>query len=232
MANQGAWPRRQHGALEQLAENIWQVNGPAPGAFIQRTMTVVRDEQRRLLLHSAIALDAPGMDALQALGTPTWLVVPNGWHRLDAPAYKHRYPDMLVVTPEGAAPRVSRVVAVDLSYAQLPAGTTLRLEQAPWPDAAEGVVHVASADGTTLIFNDLVWTPEARGWRARLSRWLRQSPQVPIVARHMHAPRGPRLRAWLERLAQTPGLVRVIPGHGPPITAHASQVLARIAQTA
>jgi len=223
------WPRRPHGALQQLADNLWLVDGPMPLSWIRRTMTVARDEHGRLLLHSAIAMDAPRMAALEALGTPTWLVVPNGYHRLDAPAYKRRYSSIQVIAPVGAAARVRQVVAVDADYMQDLGSTVLRLEHAPWQAAAEGVMHVRSSDGVTLVFNDLVWTPPVHGWAARVHRALGQKPQVPVVSRLMHAPRGPALREWLSRLAHTPDLTRVIPGHGAPIVRDARQVLLRIA---
>jgi hypothetical protein len=218
--------------MQQLADNLWLVEGPMPLTWIRRTMIVARDQHGRLLLHSAIALDAPGVAALEALGTPTWLVVPNGYHRLDAPAYKQRYPGLQVIAPVGATARVRKVVDVDVIYDQFASNSALRLEQAPWEDAAEGVVHVRSADGATLVFNDLVWTPPDVGFAARIHRALRQKPQVPLIARHMHAPRGRALRDWLEQLAQTPDLVRIVPGHGAPITHNARQALQRIAATA
>lgn len=223
------WPHRAHGALQQLADNLWLVEGPMPLTWIRRTMTVARDEHGRLLLHSAIAMGAPHMAALEALGTPTWLVVPNGYHRLDAPAYKGRYPALQVITPVGAAARVRQVVPVDADYTRDLGSSWLRMEQAPWQAAAEGVIHVRSSDGVTLVFNDLVWTPSERGWAARVQRALGQKPQVPVVSRLMHAPRGPALREWLSRLAHTPDLTRVIPGHGAPIVRDARQELLRIA---
>ena len=157
-----AWPRRRHGTLQPLADNLWLVEAPVPGLLAyRRQMVVVRDAQRRLLLHSVIALDDPGMAQLEALGTPTWLVVPNGYHRLDAPAYKDRYPSISVVAPRGAVARVQRAVRVDMTYEEFPAGACLQLVAAPWKDAAEGVVSVQSADGVSLLFNDLLWTPAA-----------------------------------------------------------------------
>jgi hypothetical protein len=224
-----AWPRRQHGELRQLADNLWIVEGPVPGMWYRRQMVVARDAQRRLLLHSVIAMDAQRMAALEALGAPTWLFVPNGHHRLDAPAYKQRYPQLQVVAPAGSRRRVGRVVQVDSSYAQFEAVPLLDAEEAPWPDAAEGVVRVRSADGVSLVFNDLLWTPAEHGVSARVQRWLGQRPQVPWLARRMYAPQPALLKAWLERLAHTPGLVRVIPGHGALITQHARDVLLRVA---
>lgn len=227
-----AWPQRRHGELRQLSDNLWLVQGPVPGMFYRRQMVVARDEQRRLLLHSVIAMDAPRMAALEALGTPTWMFVPNGYHRLDAPAYKARYPQLRVVAPTGSLARVRKVVEVDVTYAEFESTALLHAEQAPWEAAAEGCVRVHSPDGVTLVFNDLLWTPPEHGWSARVNRWLGQRPQVPWLARRMYAPDALRLSAWLERLAQTPKLVRVIPGHGAPILQDAAQTLSQCANRA
>jgi hypothetical protein len=228
-----AWPRRRHGTLQPLADNLWLVEAPVPGLLAyRRQMVVVRDAQRRLLLHSVIALDDPGMAQLEALGTPTWLVVPNGYHRLDAPAYKDRYPSISVVAPRGAVARVQRAVRVDMTYEEFPAGACLQLVAAPWKDAAEGVVSVQSADGVSLLFNDLLWTPAAAGWTGRLQRLLRQEPQVPWFARRTIArgvARRQQLRRWLLQLADTPRLARVIPGHGAIVAREPRAVLQRVA---
>ena len=136
---------------------------------------------------------------------------------------------MHVVTPKGAVRRVSELVPVDATYDEFPAGSTLRLESVPWQNAQEGVLHVRSADGATLVFNDLLWTPPARGWTSLLPRLLRQQPQVPWLACRMFAAQPRALQAWLVALAHTPNLLRVVPGHGPPITAEAQQTLQRVA---
>jgi hypothetical protein len=83
-----------------------------------------------------------------------------------------------------------------------------------------------------LVFNDLLWTPAQDGWSGRGFRLLRQDPQVPWLARRLHAGgklRQVALRAWLEQLAATPQLVRAIAGHGPPIVRDAPAVLQRVA---
>ena len=229
MGSDSPWPRREHGELHKLSDNLWLVEGPVPGMLYRRQMVVARDEHGQLLLHSVIALDCAGMSALEALGAPTWLVVPNGYHRLDAPAYAQRYPQLRVVTPRGSVERVQAVVGVSMTYDEFPGGSTLQLEPAPWPNAPEGILRVRSPDGVTLVFNDLLWTPPEAGWSAPLYRLLRQKPQVPFVARRMFASDRAPLKTWLETLAQTQGLVRVIPGHGPPITRDAPAALSRVA---
>lgn len=110
-----SWPRREHGDLEQISPNVWRVEGPVPGMLgVRRQMVVARDSAGRLLVHSAIALDERRMVEMQKLGTLTWLVVPGGYHRLDAPAFKSRFPQLTVISPRGAIARVRKSVGVDL----------------------------------------------------------------------------------------------------------------------
>ncbi|HET6581795.1 MAG TPA: hypothetical protein VFG69_00085, partial [Nannocystaceae bacterium] len=95
------WRVLEHGPIERLADNLWRVRGALPGMSLRRTMTIVRRRSGNLLIHSAIALNETAMRELEALGPPTELVVPNRGHRLDAPAYKKRYPNLRVYTPRG-----------------------------------------------------------------------------------------------------------------------------------
>jgi len=55
-----------------------------------------------------MALDANEMARLEAFGAPAFLIVPNDHHRLDAKAWKDRYPQVQVVAPEGARARIAR----------------------------------------------------------------------------------------------------------------------------
>jgi hypothetical protein len=76
-------------------------------------MVVLATSDGGAVIHSAIACDEATMAALEAWATPRVLVVPNGMHRLDAAAYKARYPDLRVVCPPGARGRVCLSVPVD-----------------------------------------------------------------------------------------------------------------------
>ena len=68
------------------------------------------------MIHSAIALDAAEMAEIEAWGHPAVLLVPNSFHRLDAPAYVARYPDLRVLCPRGSRKGVEEVVRVDGDY--------------------------------------------------------------------------------------------------------------------
>ena len=82
---QRAEPRTKifpHGELHRVSNNTWQVEG-SQGMPLKRNMTVHRLADGRLVLYSVVALDEPGMRALEALGTP-WLMIVPGSHTLAA----------------------------------------------------------------------------------------------------------------------------------------------------
>ncbi|NJL78518.1 MAG: hypothetical protein HC917_06090, partial [Richelia sp. SM2_1_7] len=103
-----------HGAIEELAPNLWHVTGTLPSSvMVPREMVLYKLGDASLLIHSAIALNESEMANLESLGTPKILVVPNRIHRLDAGVYKKRYPKLIVVCPAAAKPYVEQTVAVD-----------------------------------------------------------------------------------------------------------------------
>jgi hypothetical protein len=63
---------------------------------------MVRLNDSRLVVFSAIALDEDEMAALEAYGRPAFLIVPSDKHRLEVKIWKDRYPAMQVVAPEGS----------------------------------------------------------------------------------------------------------------------------------
>ena len=215
--------------LQPLGTDLWVVQAPIPRFPFGRVMTVVRCGSD-LLLHSVVALDDYG--PLEALGTPRWMIVPGGGHRMDAPTYKERYPELQVYCPAGARRRVAQVVPVDRTYGELPVLEGVKVRHIAGLAEAEGVVTVEREDGTTLVFNDLLFdVPHKPGFAGTMLKLLGSSggPRVTLVARaslirDVHAVAGD-----LARLAETEGLVRLVPGHERPVTRDASAVLARIA---
>ncbi|CAE7440679.1 unnamed protein product [Symbiodinium natans] len=111
--------------LQELAPgHLWQVsakgasNGPP-----MRNMTLYRPPgSRDLVVFSAVALEPPLMQQVEALGRPAVLVVPNAYHREDAAVWKARYPDLKVCAPSGSKwihERISKVVSVDFDAREL-----------------------------------------------------------------------------------------------------------------
>ena len=157
------------------------------------------------------------MARIDAWGKVAWLIVPNGYHRLDAKVFKDRYPQARVLCPTGATKKVAEVVAVDGSYADFPIDRDVAFETLDGIGEQEGVMIVRSPDGITLVFNDAVFNmPDGKGFTGWLFRNITQSTGGPRVSRlvklFMVKDRA-RFREHLLRLAETPALRRLIVSH-------------------
>src|SRR6185503_15208265 len=106
----------------------------------------------RTVVFSPVALHEPALREIEKLGTPAFMVVPNGFHRLDSRIWKERYPDTKVICPPGAKARVEEAVPVDATSDVL--GDT-GVEFVIVPGFAEGEsALVVRRDGrTTLVLN-------------------------------------------------------------------------------
>jgi hypothetical protein len=227
------WTVLPHGPIEKLEENLWRVKGALPNMALERVMTLARMADGRVVVHSAIALTDDEMREVEAWGEPAFLVVPNGWHRLDAPSYKNRYPSLRVVCPRGARKAVEKVLAVDLTYDEFPGDVRVSLEHAPGTKDGEGVMRVRG-DGLTVVFNDLIFNlPHGRGLAGLIFRLMGSTggPRVTRMGRLFVVRDRRALRAYLENLATEPDLARVIVSHGAPIVKDVSDVLRGIAGT-
>lgn len=232
------WEVLPHGELEPLAENLWRAEGEVPNMSLRRCMVVARTEGGELVLHSAIAMDDARMAALEALGRPAFLVVPNGWHRLDAPRYKARYPDLKVICPKQARSMVEKKLPVDGTYDDFPSldeAGTVRLEHFDADRHVEGAMVVRSADGLTLVFTDSLFNmPHQPGlfwWFYGRLLGSTGGPRVTRIGRMMmlFTRSKPGYKAFLERYAEGGEVVRLIPGHGQVVDQDATGVLREIA---
>lgn len=211
------WRVLRHGPLERLSDNLWRVEGDLPDMSLQRVMTVARRSDGSLVIHSAIALGEPQQRELEALGPPAILLVPNGWHRLDAPAYKKRYPQLRVHAPRGSRAKVEEALSVDGTYEDVPADDAVRLETLHGVKDSEGAMLVRSKDGTTLVLNDVVFNMDRRkDLLGRLITTILGSapgPRISRLTRLMLIQDRAAFRADLERYAAMPDLVRLVLSH-------------------
>lgn len=211
------WQVRAHGPLQQLADNLWRVEGSLPNMSLKRQMIVVRLRDSALVIHNGIALEEPAQKALEALGTPTYLIVPNRGHRLDAPAYKARYPSLVVLTPRGGRVRVEEKVPVDGAYEDFPRDDVVRFETLHGVRDGEGAMIVRSSDGVTVVLNDVVMNMDRKrdvlGFLFTTILGSAPGPRVSRLARLVYVADRRALRADLERYAALPELVRLIVAH-------------------
>jgi hypothetical protein len=211
------WTVLEHGPLEKLADNLWWLQGALPGMSLRRTMVIVRLSDGRLVIHNGIALEEPAMRELERWGTPAYLIVPNGGHRLDAPAYKARYPNLRVLTPRGSRARVEQVVAVDGCYEDFPSDAHVRFEMLHGVGDAEGAMVVKSADGTTVVLNDAMFNMDRKrdplGFFFTTLLGSAPGPRVSRLAKLVYIKDKRALREDFARYAAIPDLTRVIVAH-------------------
>jgi hypothetical protein len=229
------WTVLPHDDLTRLDDDLFTAVGQLrmPMGTFPRRMTVVRLAGSRLVIYSAIALDEAQMQVLEALGKPTYLVVPSAIHRKDAKIWKARYPELVVLAPEGARAKVEEVVAVDGSGADFrdPSVTFVTVDGTGEREAA---LLVNSASGTTLVVNDLLWNvpdrPGFGGWLFRVAGFTGAEPKIPgVVVRNAIEDRQ-AVKAQLERWSALARLNRIVVSHGEIITDDPPAVLGRLAR--
>jgi hypothetical protein len=211
------WKPLPHEPTLRLADNLWWVRGSLPGMSLKRAMTVARLAGGALVVHNGIALDREAQAALEAEGEPTYLVVPNPAHRLDAPAYKKRYPKLRVFAPRGAVERVSEVVPVDAATADFPANDVVRFEPLHGVAELEDAMLVRSPDGTSVVLCDCMFNMDKKkdvlGFLFTTLLGSAPGPRVSRLAKLVYVKDEAALRKDFERLASLPDLTRVIVAH-------------------
>ena len=229
------WKVLAHRPIEKLTENLWRVEGDLTNMPLKRVMTLVKRSNGEIVVHNAMALEEPAMKEIDAWGRVSAIIVPNGFHRLDAPAYAERYPNALFYCPEGARKKVEEVVQVHGIYEDFPADDTVSLRTLDGVAKAEGVMIVHSGDGTTVVLNDAMFNmPHVSGFTGFVFRHLTRSsggPRVTRIGKIFLIKDKAAFGAHLERLAETPKLARVIVSHHQMITERPGDAIRTAAAT-
>ncbi|MCB9779230.1 MAG: hypothetical protein H6742_11755 [Alphaproteobacteria bacterium] len=223
-ASPAPWRHLPHGAIEPLAPGLWCVSGTLPGGNpLPRNMVVYQLADGGLLIHSAVNLDPDGMQALEALGTPRVLVVPNRFHRMDAPAWKARYPEIRVVGPAAVRAIIEKVVPLDATSEEAlpPLGIRLHVPDGAKPDEHWLELPLAG-DRHALVCTDLLFNcrehfPGVGGFVMRHLTGSTGHFGTTRLSRMMLVRDQRALAGWLRAQADRPGLAAVVVGHGTPI---------------
>jgi hypothetical protein len=215
--NTDEWRVLEHGPLEKLASNVWRVEGAIPGMSLRRVMVVARRASGSLVVHNAIALDERTRAQLEALGPLEFLVVPSNIHRLDAPAYKKRYPQLRVFAPSGSRTKVEERVTVDGVYEDFPNDAAVELGPLAGVADVEGVMTVRSEDGVSVVLNDAVFNMDKKkdflGWFFTTVLGSAPGPRVSRLAKLTLVKDQKALKADLLRLSELPELTRLVVSH-------------------
>jgi len=228
------WKVLPHGPVKAVDDRIVTVEGdiPMPLGKFPRRMTVVGLSRNRSAIFSAIPLSEAGMRKVEEVGKPSFLIVPNGHHRLDAGAWKKRYPKLKVLCPPGAEKAVKEAVAVDSTQDVL-TDKHVDFVIVEGNGAAEAALLVRRDGGTTLVVNDIVANvrhPRGLGAKimARLFGFGVKRPQVPTVVKRAMVEDARKLAGQMLAWSEIPELRRLIPSHGE-IVSRPATTLRRIA---
>jgi hypothetical protein len=227
------WRVLPHAPIAKLEDNLWCVEGELPGFAPARRMTVVRLSDGRLVIHSPIALEDAAMAELEAFGDVAFIVAPNGFHRIDVPAFAARYPAARVVCPAASRARVAQVARVDGDITELAGDPTLSVVPLADNKPGECALCVVHGDGgATVVLNDAVFNlPHQPGLAGLLLRLIGSSggPKVTRVGRLLLVRDARAFADALRALAATEGLRRVVVSHGALIEHDAAGVLRTVA---
>jgi hypothetical protein len=126
-----------HGPIDFVGDGLFVVEGRWKRSPFERKMTVFLLASGEVAVHSAIAMDEAGMAALEAIGRPSWILVPNAQHYSDAGWYADRYPSARVLVPAGARVKLfERIRRIDGSVVD------------DWPEELTGELAVVPLQGT------------------------------------------------------------------------------------
>jgi hypothetical protein len=214
-----------------VPDSIWVSERPIwfGGVRLRSRTTVVRLSGDALWVHSPCTPSDEVCAALDALGEVRFVVVPNRFHHLEAPATAVRYPNAVLVGPKSAEarnPRVHLTVSTDdPEYLRsTPELTALQLGGVPFLDetvffhresgsliAADLLISACARDHLTRRLAARLWgrygkfrTPPDVRWSTRASTALAES---------------------IAQLSALP-LERILVAHADPITERPAQQLA------
>jgi hypothetical protein len=227
------WTVTSHGPLEKLDDDLWAIEAEVPGIpGLGRRMTIVRRSGGGLLFFNAVPVDEAALSSIRALGRPELLVVPQHLHMLDAHAFRERL-GVRVHAPAATRDRVAERVEVDGAFEDIPPDPAVTVVPVAGFRTGEGAAVVRSGPRASLVVADAVLNvPHGPGFSGLLFRLLGMTgdrPKLPALVRRrvLEDPRA--FRGWLEAMARTPGLARIVPTHGPVVDEDPAGVLREIA---
>jgi len=196
-------------------------------------MAIAKRADGTLVIHNGIALPEAAMAEIEAWGKVGTLLVPNGYHRLDAKVFHDRYPAAKVLCPAGARKRVAQAVTGAGTYEDFTADDAVQVITLDGTKQREGAMIVRGDDGTSLVLNDAVFNmPHLSGFTGFMFRRITDSsggPRVSRLLKWLVIADKAAFRGHLERLAKLPDLRRIVVSHHEVITDDPAGTLARVA---
>jgi hypothetical protein len=226
------WTVTPHSPVVVVDDNLWSVTSAVPGfpkgSGMDRRMTIIRLGDGRLVFHNAVPLDDAALAQVRALGKPAILIVPLHLHTFDAHAFREKL-GLAVYTSKTVLDRVRSILPVEGTLEELPADETLRCEPLAGTKFGEAAWVARSGPRASLLVCDAIQNSRPGrgfgGFMFKLMGFTGVAPNVPALYKRRAVSDQSALRRALVRLADTPGLARVVPSHGDIIGADAAAVL-------
>ena len=233
------WKVTRHDPIEKIDENLWGVNGDVPGfppaARFHRRMQIVRLSDGRLVFHNAVPVGDAALAEIMAWGKPSFLIVPHHLHSMDAYGFQAKL-GLPVFTSSPSVEKVRKIVKVDGTLDELPKDPALRCEPLAGTKFGEAAYVVQTGQRASLILCDAIMNarPGAgfAGFMFRLFGVCGQEPKMAGGYKLRAVSDKGALKRDLLRLADTPGLVRLVPSHGEIVTQDAAGAIRRAARRA
>lgn len=221
------WTVTPHQPIEKHDDNLWSVRSQVPGVPISRRMVIIKRSDGSLLFFHAIPLDGPALEEVRGWGKPGALVIAHDNHGMDADAFAKKL-DVRIYGPARQERRVRARWEQSSTLEQLPPDPAISFEAMDGTRSGEPVGIVRSGDRVSLLFADAYQDSKD------LPLWLRLSgfgngPKVVPLFKYLFTHDKAALRGHFGRLAELPGLTRIIFCHGPALTVDPAGALRRVA---
>jgi hypothetical protein len=218
-----------HGAIEQIANDLWQVTGTLERNPLPRNMVIWRLPSGGLMVHSAICLNDTEMKRLDALGTVEIIVVPCRMHKLDASRYADRYPNAKILSPACAQDEVGKVVKVTGSIEdELPHHGIAVHRPKGLRDFELHLEIPLNEDETAMVFTDALFNlrdEPPKGFSGFILKLFGSVGPLGItsIGKRMLLEDKQSFKSYLQELATIKGLTAICVAHGSPIRENAAE---------
>jgi hypothetical protein len=207
------WIVTPHRPIVKHEANLWTVDGRLPGTPVPRRMSIARRQDGTLVFYHAIPLEESALAEVLAWGRPAELVVGNASHGVDAAAFARKL-GVKIYGPRADATRMRARWEMAGTLEDLPADPGVAFESVAGTKAGEPVELVRSGDRLSLVFCDAIQNHGEDGPLLTRLLGFRGGPRVVPIFRLLFTSDRAALKAHLLRLADLPGLTRLIPCHG------------------
>jgi hypothetical protein len=226
------WIVTRHDPIEELDDNLWAVEGDVPdfpaGTGMPRRMSVVRMDDGRLVFYNAIPLDEAALAKVRAWGKPSILIVPVFFHSIDAKAFQEKL-GLSVFTSKITLEKTRASIPGARPLEELPQDASLQCVPLSGTRFGESAFVVKSGPRATLLFCDVFQNSRPGrgfgGFMFKIMGFTGNEPKTPPFYKLRAATDKAAIKKDLLRLADTPGLVRLVPSHGIVVSENAASVL-------